>query len=311
MPDQPDTARISTRSGLVRIAAAATVWGSIPLFVRWVDASPLVIVFWRLVFECGALAVVMALRGTSREFLTLPARTRAVLAGMGALLALNWVLFFIGLKLTDVAVAVLLAYTGPILVAVLGPLILREPRDRRLAAPLALAALGTALVVSPGGLSLDARHIAGAAAALASAFTYAALVLNAKRLIRGISTDVYMLAESLAAALLLLPAALLLPSPDSAREWVGLATLGIVHTALTGMLFLSGLRAVRADHAAALTYAEPAAAVLFAAAFLGEPVTVTSAAGGVAIVCAGLAVARLRPVAAPEQMPAAGPPSTA
>ena len=39
-----------------------------------------------------------------------------------------------------------------------------------------------------------------------------------------------------------------------------------MHTALAGFIFLSGLRRVRTDHAAILTYTEPASAVVFAAA---------------------------------------------
>ena len=72
-----------------------------------------------------------------------------------------------------------------------------------------------------------------------------------------------------------------------------LAVLGMVQTAFAGMLFLKGLRRVRTDHAAILTYTEPASAVVFAAAFLSEPLTVATVAGGLMVVAGGALVARL------------------
>ena len=54
--------------------------------------------------------------------------------------------------------------------------------------------------------------------------------------------------------------------PTTATAYGALLTLGLVQTAFAGVLFLSGLRRVRTDHAAILTYAEPVSAVAFAAA---------------------------------------------
>jgi drug/metabolite transporter (DMT)-like permease len=102
-----------------------------------------------------------------------------------------------------------------------------------------------------------------------------------------------MTAEHLVASVVLLPAALLLPGPSAPREWGALVVLALVHTVGTGMLFLSGLRHVRADHAAVLTYAEPVSAVMFAALLLGQPVTLAIVAGGIAVVAGGVLVARL------------------
>ncbi|KUK47354.1 MAG: Uncharacterized protein XD74_2055, partial [Actinobacteria bacterium 66_15] len=124
---------------------------------------------------------------------------------------------------------------------------------------------------------------------------YSIGVVVAKRLLEGIPVPVYMAGETLAASVVLLPAMLLLPGPSTAVEWGSLATLGVVHTAGTGLLFLTGLRAVRADHAAILTYAEPVAAVLFAAAFLAEPLTLPTVAGGAMVVLGGILVARMEP----------------
>ncbi|MBN2847820.1 MAG: EamA family transporter [Coriobacteriia bacterium] len=289
-------AAASYRGGLARIAAAGLVWGSVALFSRQVEAAAVVIVFWRVTFAGLAITAYLALRGRLGELVRLPTRRKLALAAMGSLLALNWVLFFSALKLTDVAVAVLLAYCGPIFVMAFAPLVMREPFDRRVVVPLVAALAGTAIIVGPRELQLsEGTHLLGAALAFASAFTYAILVLNAKRLLRGIPTTVYMLGEDITAALVLLPLVLVTPGPTTAIEWGSLVTLGVVHTAATGVLFLSALRTVRADHAAVLTYAEPVSAVVFAAIFLSEPITLATVVGGLMVVLAGMRVARMGP----------------
>ena len=290
--------------GLAQIALAATIWGSIPVLVREVDASPFVIVFWRVFFAGLVIGGYLLVRGRLAEVKALPRRRVVTLVGMGALLTLNWVLFFGALTLTDVSVAVLLAYCGPVFVAALTPLLARQPFDKRVIVPLALALFGVVIIVGPNRISLDSSSsMLGAGMAFTSAITYAVLVLNAQRLVRGIPATVYMLVEYMTASLLLLPAVLLLSGPSGARQWGALIALGVVSTAITGFLFLSAIRTVRADHAAIITYAEPVSAVVFAAAFLAEPITATTIIGGVLVVTGGLLVARMRTGATVEGPP--------
>jgi drug/metabolite transporter (DMT)-like permease len=286
-------------SGYARIFVAATIWGSIALLVRSTGAHPAVIVFWRVLFAALAIGAYLAIKGRLHELPALPGRTKLRVAAMGVLLTVNWVLFLGALSLTKVAVAVLLGYLGPVLVAVLNPIVSREPFDRRIVLPLVLALAGTAIIVGPQDLSLDEpRQLLGAALALASSFTYALLIVFVKRLLKGIPASTYMLGEYLVAAAILLPAAILLQGPVGTAEWAALATLGTVHTAFTGALFLTGLRLVPADRAAILTYAEPVSAVAFAALFLGERAGATTLLGGAAVVAAGIMVARLAPTQA-------------
>lgn len=291
-------------SGINRIALAATIWGSIGVFARAIDAHPAVIVFWRILFAAVAIAAVSAGARRLFAFFALPHRKQATVAAMGALLALNWILFMGALQLVDVAVAVLLAYCGPILVAALTPLVMRESFDRRVIAPLLIGLTGTTIIIAPKGLDIAGEtQMLGAGMAFASALTYAALILNTKRLLKGIPVTVYMLGQYVAATILLLPTVFLLDGPSAPIEWGALLVLGVVHTALTGLLFLSGLRKVRPDHAAIITYAEPLSAVVFAAAFLGEGLTVYVAIGGLAIVVGGIMVAKMRSEATVEGPP--------
>jgi len=249
----------------------------------------------------------MAATGRLSEVTGLGRRKLGQVAVQGAILTLNWVFFLSALDMTSVATAELLGYTGPVFVAAFAPFVTGEGFDRRILIPLALSLGGIVVILAPQGLSLGSgREAWGALLAFASAITYATLLLRSKNILRGISGLSLMLIEYSVASLLLIPFVVWLYAqgrgPTSASSYAALLILGVVHTALTGVIFLGGLRRVRTDRAAVLTYAEPVSAVLLAALFLGEPLTVTTVVGGAMVVLGGLVVSRLEP--AEERVPA-------
>lgn len=296
------TARKDTATGLLRVVSAAVVWGTIPLVLSGVShvAAP-VQVFFRVLFAGIVILTWMAFSGGLAEVRALPRAKFLQLAGQGAILTVNWVLFFAayGLAKSNVGTVVLLGYTGPVLVAALAPFVTGDLFDRRIVLPLLLALGGIVVIVLPQGLAFggDWRELLGAAFAFASALTYAILLLRSKKIMLDVSSTALMLVEYVVATILLLPFVVWFyldgQGPVALVDYGLLATLGVIHTAFAGILFLSGLRKVRTDHAAILTYAEPVSVVLFAAAFLGQPLTAPTIAGGAMVVAGGALVTRL------------------
>jgi drug/metabolite transporter (DMT)-like permease len=185
-----------------------------------------------------------------------------------------------------------------VFVAALAPLVTGERFDKRIILPMALALGGIIVILAPQGIEFGGGdQMLGAGLAFASALTYSVLLLRSKRILQGVSGQTLMIVEYGTASMLLLPFVAWAYAnghgPTTAGAYGALLTLGIVHTALAGLLFLGGLRRVRTDHAAILTYAEPASAVVFAAAFLGEPLTAYTIAGGLMVVAGGALVARI------------------
>lgn len=292
--------------GLAQVALAACLWSTIPLMLRATDGASMVKVFWRVAVAAIGVFVWVAARGRLRELGALPRRRLLAIAGQGALLALNWVLFLTALDITTVATAELLGYTGPVIVAALAPRVSGEPFDRRVVLPIALSMAGIIVILAPQGLSLSSpRELLGAGLAFCSSLTYAILMLRSKRLMHDLSAGALTLGEYTTAAVLLLPAVFLLPGPSSPRGYVALVVLGLVQTAFAILLFLTGLRKVRTDHAAVITYIEPVGAVLLAAAFLGEQLTLATAIGGAMVVAGGVLVTRMEPAYGPEAADAA------
>lgn len=294
----PSSERRDTLTGLLRVGAAALVWGTIPLVLHAADGASVIKVFYRVLFAGVVLLIWMAVTGSWSQLRDLPRRKVLQLIGQGVILTVNWVLFLTALDLTNVATAELLGYMGPVFVAGLAPFVTGEPFDRRIVVPMLLALGGIVVILAPQGLALaNGRQLLGAVLAFASALTYAALLLRSKRILDGVTGPALMIVEYGVATVLLLPFVVWLYArglgPTTVASYGALAILGVVQTALAGLLFLSGLRRVRTDHAAILTYAEPASAVMFAAAFLGEPLTAATLAGGAMVVAGGAMVARL------------------
>jgi RarD protein len=301
MATDPAPASTDRLSGLIRVTLAGIIWGTIPIALRAADGAPTVKVFFRVFFAAVVIGVWMLFGGRWRELAELDrAKWRQVIT-QGLLLTLNWFLFLTALDLTTVATAELLGYTGPVLVAMLTPLVTGERFDRRIVIPLTLALGGIVVILGQHGLTLGTpRQALGAALAAASAFTYAALLLRSKKIIRGISSGALMLGQYGVASVVLLPLVIYAyasgDGPGSAGSYAALVTLGVLHTAIAGFIFFSGLRRVRADHAGILMYAEPVSAVVFAALLLGEPLTLATVVGGAMVVLGGVLVARIEPM---------------
>lgn len=308
--------------GLARVAGAGLIWGTIPIIIRLADGASAITVFFRMFCAGAVIGGMMLATGSWRELTMLSRAKLLQVAGQGLILTLNWFLFLTALDMTNVATAELLAYCGPVWVAALAPFVTRERFDPRILLPLGLALGGIVVILAPQGIGVSSpRELLGAGMAFASSLTYATLLLRSKKILRGISSGSLMVIEYGVASLVLAPfvaaAYLRGDTPSSPQAYVALITLGVVHTAVAGYLFLGGLRRVRTDHAAILTYVEPASAVVFASLFLGEKLTIPTVVGGVLVIAGGVLVARIEtrervepgPIEAPSDESYQAPPS--
>ena len=83
--------------------------------------------FYRLAFAAVTLGLVAA---ALRRLALLRLARHAQAALIGVTLAAHWFLYFVTIKLSSVAVAVLMAYLAPIAIALLAPFVLPERRSR-------------------------------------------------------------------------------------------------------------------------------------------------------------------------------------
>ena len=293
------------------VAGLAASWGVISVIVAGVDLDARALVFWRLALAALTVAAMLAAVG-QLALLRLPERAWRV-ALVGAVLAAHWFLFFETIKRSSVAVAVLMVYTAPIFLAALAPLFLPERRSRVALAALVPAAAGLVLIALAGAEGGESVEPVAVALGLAAAATYAALVIATKRLTFTLEPATIAFWNYAVAAVVLAPFLLGVPRvlPDGAEiGWVAL--LGVVFTAVSGLLYIWLLRRVTAQAIGILAYLEPVTAALLAWAVLDEPLTAAVLVGGALVVAAGVLVVVAEPdEAAPIEAPPVRPLSRA
>ncbi|ARF54071.1 DMT family transporter [Streptomyces gilvosporeus] len=312
--------------GLLYVTLTGIAWGTAgataALLYRGSGLGPLAISFWRTV---GGLALLLAVRAVLRRrsgstpatASNEPMRRRAVrIALTGVAFAVFQTSYFAAVEDTGLAVGTVVTMgAAPVLIAVGARLTMGE----RLGAGGVLAVAGaltglSILVLGGGGATV---RPAGVGYALLSAAGCAAMTLITRRPARDGNGNPYaaILGTFAVGALCMLPFALvegLWPQAHGlGRSLLLLGYVAAVPTALAYVLYFASLAVVRAATASVILLLEPVSAAAIAVLFLGERLTMTTAAGtGVlltAVVALAVTEARRAPEPAePDVVPVAG-----
>lgn len=280
------------------LAAAVTVllWASAFVGIRAVGVAvaPGALALGRLLIGSVALGLLVAAR---RE--GLPSRKAAPgIIACGVLWFAGYnVLLNAGERLVDAGTAAMLVNVGPLFIAALAGVFLREGFPRPLVAGAITAFIGTAILAAATGMG-DTASVAGILLCLGAALAYAGGVVIQKPLLTSSSAlQVTWLACTVGAIACLPFAPALVRDLDAANAsvvwWV--VFLGVFPTAVAFTTWAYALRFTSAGRMGATTYLVPPLAVLMAWFVLGEVPPVGALVGGV-VCLAGVAIARHRPV---------------
>jgi drug/metabolite transporter (DMT)-like permease len=301
----------STMGRLLPLAAAlvtVVVWASAFVGIRSAGRSfsPGALSLGRMVVSAAALGLVFMLRGEH-----LPTRTQ--LRAAGPLLLVTGVLWFgvyhlflnSGERRVDAGTASMLVNVGPILIAVLAGLLLREGFPPMLFAGCAVAFGGVALIGLAGGG--HAATTAGVLLCLGAAAAYAPAMLAQKVVLRTLNGLQTIFLCCLIGVVFFLP---FVPqfvneagsAPAGAFGW--LVYMGIFPTALGFLTWAYALSRTDASRLGILTYLVPPISILLGWLWLGESPAGLAYVGG-ALCLAGVALSRVRAVALRRRLAAA------
>jgi RarD protein len=274
------------------IAGAAVLWGTVGVFLRWVDlpGQEYFVVFMRAIISVCFLTVVIY-AGNKKDQLR-PGKHPFLLLVSGVLLTFHWVMFLKALNNLSIGDAEFITYLAPVLVALLAPLLLQERLEGTTVMALLLALGGMYLISLTGQAGETAWNGAGIFYALIAAVTYAFLLIILKRLREDTPTLTISFYQTAINAALLLPFCAFRYFPVSTRGWASLIILGTVHTALAGLVYVYAVKKVKAQHVGIIAYLEPLSAVVFGSIFLGEHPGWQDLVGGLLIIAAGAIVLR-------------------
>jgi drug/metabolite transporter (DMT)-like permease len=272
----------------------AGIWGASYLFIKVAvrEIEPTAMMDLRLVFAVIVLLPVLALRLGLRGAV---AELRSTGAGAFILgvtnMAVPFVLIAWGEKHIDSGVAAIANATVPIFVALLA--IRFNPSERVRGWRLVGVALGLVGVGVLTGLHPQGGWwgVAGTLAVVVASLSYASANLFAQHRFPQTAPLVTTTASALAAALVLLPFALL-QLPDEMPSWKAIASvaaLGIAGTALALLFFYAMLNRYGASRSSLVTYLLPPFALFYGVVFLDERVRL-NAVLGLLLILAGVAL---------------------
>jgi drug/metabolite transporter (DMT)-like permease len=273
--------------GVVAINIAAVIFGSAALFGK-LDVSPLWIVAARGFFAALALLAIGAVRGK----VTLPPRKHyRRLVSTGVVVMFHWITFFAAVQWAGVAIATLTFATFPLFTVILEATLKRRwPRFAQVGAGLVIVAAVFLLVDLTNE---SASRLWGAGAGMASAITFAWFGVTSKKLGEDMSPLMISAAQNGVVALGLAPFLPLAASmPDEPAEWLWLALLGVLTTAVMHQLYFYALQRLSASTCSGFVALEPVYAIVFASIFFAEPLTLTVAASAMLTVGASFALLR-------------------
>lgn len=289
--------------GSFLVLAAAALWGCWSIVFRTAEASssrPLsaatetAVVFLVMLVALAPFAV-WTRRRAAQSGLARPRSRRAfaIIGALGVVDALNALCFFAAMQRTTVAIAVLCHYLTPVIVAVLSPMVLGEPRRRSTYSALGLSLSGLILLLQPWG-KVSAADVEGAVLASLSAIFYAASLLLGKALFTSFSTWELAAWPKLTSVPILVVAAALSAGGLALDVKPGLTLVvgGLVCGALPLWLFYAGLSQLQASQVSVLTLVEPLVAVLVGVLLWGEPLALMGVVGGALVLVGAVIIAR-------------------
>lgn len=277
------------RSALIALHFGALLFGLTGVLGKLAAATPLVITAGRSAFAVLALALFALL---SRQHLRLPgARQLALLVLGGLLLGAHWLTFFQAVKVSGVAIATLGFASFPAFTLLLEGLLFRERLRAAEYGVVALVCAGLLLVTPHFELSSTASQ--GLLWAVLSGLLFALLSLSNRVSARGIEPVQAAMWQNLTIALCLLPLATPALPQLAPLDWLWIALLGALCTALAHSLFVASLRVLKARTAAVVFAMEPVYAIALAWLLFTEQPGLQTLAGGVLIVLATFLSARL------------------
>ena len=263
----------------IEIHIATLLFGVAGLFGKFVALPARWIVFGRVLFAAAALAVVIKIK--KRPWRIASRKDLAILFLLGGVLALHWFTFFHAIQISTVAIGLLSFATFPVFVTFMEPYFFKERLQLRDFMIALVTFAGVALVVPD--FDISNQMTAGVLWGLASGFTFAVISLINRKYVASYSGSVMAFYQDMFACLCLLPFIAVLQIMPSVQDWMLLAVLGVLCTALAHTLFINSMKTIKAAQASIIVSLEPVYGIIFALILLHEIPDMRVTLGGLII----------------------------
>jgi len=269
---------------LLRIHLAVLLFGLSGLFGRLVSLPAVIIVLGRVFFASVSMFVMFAAR--RKEVRLAKTRDYLMLALAGLILAAHWTAFFMSIKVSTIAIAVLTYSTFPLFITFAEPLLFGEKLKKSDLLSAIAMFIGVTLIVPEFNISNDVT--VGVLWGMASSVTFAAMTLINRGYASKYEGTLIAFYEQLTATAVLIPSLFLTTFSATLSDMVMLLLLGVVFTAAAHSMFIGGMKTIKAQSAAMISSLESVYGIAAAAILLKEIPQFDEIAGGAIILGAAL-----------------------
>ena len=283
-------------SPLLLVLAAAIIWSTGGLFIKWTTLSGLELSFGRSLLAAITVAIFTRSEGFGLN------RVTALAAILYAALLL---LFVLATKETTAANAIFLQYTAPLYVLVLEPIFYKEKFRQRDLLTVIFCVIGMSLFFVG---KLRPQDVTGNLLALASGVCFASYFLllrhSSSRNVNRASSVIY---GNLLVVLVTAPAGLKALPDISLHDALSVIYLGVVQIGVAYTLFTLGMaRGIRSLDAGIVGYIEPVLNPVWVFLVIGEQPSKWALVGGAIIVGAVVVHTTLKAKEGSKQISALG-----
>ena len=266
--------------------ASMVIFGTIGAVVRYINLPSGEIALFRGFLGILFLLPFLLINKTDRFGKYLNANIK-VLFVSGFALAGNWILLLNAFKHTTIALAVVSYYTAPVMAMVMSIFVLKEKISpfKLLTVLLTLAGMFMVLNVGDNDISSQ-KNLIGILYGLSAAFCYALVMLLNKfiRNMDGLETTVPQLFfATVVLFLYVIFADEMYPIYQSGLSLILLVVLGIVHTGAGFLFFFSGMKGLKTQEIAVLSYFDPLVSVFISLFIFNESMNVIQSLGAILI----------------------------
>jgi RarD protein len=267
----------------VQFLSAMIIFGTIGVFVKYIDLSSSEVAFLRSFI--GSLFLILVMIIWKKHISWSNLKGNAVLLLFSSIaLSLNWIFLFQAFKHTTLSNATLSYYFAPVFVLILTPFVLKEKLSSIRVICIGIAMLGMLMIVGNGSLSTSGENLLGIGYGITAALFYASFILLNK-FIRKIGELEITIIQLGIAAIIMMPYIYLTEGfrvlQISNKSILFILTIGIIHTGVAYLLFFSGVRKLKGQSIAILSYVDPMTSLTISAFILLEPMTIMQIIGGI------------------------------
>ena len=282
---KPETEKKKRNIGPILIILAGCFWGSMGIFVRYLNAagfSSIQIVSIRVTLAALVFCIVLFVKDRSGFRISLRDLPLFLGLGFGSILFFT-VCYFTAITMMPLSTAAILLYTSPIWIMLMSVLFFHEKLDGKKIVALVLAFAGCVLV---SGISGEGMTLAGLLIGLGSGLGYGLYSILGTIALRRYSpytvTAYTFLFAAAGSWLICRPAdmiSIFINAEDPLMLVLYCCLTALVTAVIPFLAYTLGLRTVEASRAGILATIEPLVATLIGILIFSEPLTILSGLG--------------------------------